>query len=64
MVTEMHPMQLGGASTQMNEEHQEKAIDSLRDWSKWLIGLSFSATTGCVIVLQQGLGLSSSPFFS
>lgn len=34
---------------------QEKAIDFIRDWSKWLIGLNFTSGTGCVVVLQQGV---------
>ncbi|TVR75874.1 MAG: hypothetical protein EA415_02480 [Sphaerobacteraceae bacterium] len=37
----------------MDETRQQKAIDSLRDWSKWLIGLDFAAATGCVVVLQR-----------
>jgi hypothetical protein len=36
----------------MNEARQQSAIDALRDWSKWLIGLDFAAATGCVVVLQ------------
>jgi hypothetical protein len=43
-------------SVRIGAEYQEKAIDSLRDWSKWLIGLNFSAVTGCVIIVQQGVG--------
>jgi hypothetical protein len=37
----------------MDDTRQQKAIDSLRDWSKWLIGLDFAAVTGCVVVLQR-----------
>lgn len=62
MVLGIRSRQFTDASTHMDEEHQEKAIDSLRDWSKWLIGLNFSATTGCVIVLQQGVGPNLKPF--
>lgn len=40
----------------MDKEQQEKAIDALRDWSKWLIGLDFIAGAGCIIVLQGGVG--------
>lgn len=40
----------------MDKEQQEKAIDALRNWSKWLIGLDFTAGTGCIIVLQGGVG--------
>jgi HAMP domain-containing protein len=36
----------------MSETRQEKALEALRDWSKWLIGISFGAATGCVIVLE------------
>jgi len=38
----------------MDQDSQKHAIDSLRDWSKWLIGVDFAAATGCVIVLQGG----------
>jgi hypothetical protein len=37
----------------MDEARQQKAVDSLRDWSKWLISLDFAAATGCVVVLQR-----------
>jgi hypothetical protein len=36
----------------MDEKGQVRAIESLRDWSKWLIGLNLAATSGCVLVLQ------------
>lgn len=39
----------------MDEVNQQRAIEALRDWSKWLIGLNFGATTGCVIMLQGGM---------
>ncbi|SEO55720.1 hypothetical protein [Aquisalimonas asiatica] len=38
----------------MDQDTQKHAIDSLRDWSKWLIGVDFAAATGCVVVLQGG----------
>lgn len=38
----------------MDQDSQKHAIDSLRDWSKWLIGVDFAAATGCVVVLQGG----------
>lgn len=38
----------------MHEDQQHKAIDALRDWSKWLIGVDFLAGAGCVTVLQLG----------
>ncbi|ABI58057.1 hypothetical protein ACN2MM_14380 [Alkalilimnicola ehrlichii MLHE-1] len=37
----------------MDQDSQKHAIDSLRDWSKWLIGVDFAAATGCVVVLQS-----------
>ncbi len=47
----------------MNEpQQQEKAIDSLRDWNKWLIGLNFFSGTGCVLMLQQGVSPLLIPF--
>ncbi len=39
----------------MDSTNQKNAIDSLRDWSKWLIGLDFVAAGGCVVVLQGGV---------
>lgn len=41
----------------MDETRQERAIEALRDWSKWLIGLNFAAATGCVIILQNASGV-------
>jgi tellurite resistance protein TehA-like permease len=35
-------------------ENLLKAIASLSDWSKWLIGVNFGAATGCVLVLRGG----------
>lgn len=52
----------------MNEEdqikavNQHKAVESLRDWSKWLIGINFAAATGCVVVLQGGVKGPPRPF--
>lgn len=37
---------------------QEKALELLKDWSKWAAGLNFGAATGCVIMLQQGVPAS------
>jgi hypothetical protein len=34
------------------EETRLKAIQSLSDWSKWLISVNFAAATGCVLVLR------------
>ncbi len=44
------------------EDNQFKAIDAIRDWSKWLIGINFAATTGCVVVLQEGVKGPPRPF--
>ena len=33
-------------------EARLKAIQSLSDWSKWLISVNFAAATGCVLVLR------------
>lgn len=46
----------------MNEESQLRAAESLRDWSKWLIGVNFAAATGCVVVLQGGVKGPPRPF--
>lgn len=46
----------------LNEENQLKAVESLRDWSKWLIGINFAAATGCVVVLQGGVTGPPRPF--
>lgn len=35
---------------------QEKAINMLIDWNKWLAGLNFGAATGCIVVLENGVG--------
>ena len=34
------------------KEARLKAIQSLSDWSKWLISVNFAAATGCVLVLR------------
>lgn len=36
-------------------QQQEKAVDSLRDWCKWMIGLNLTMGTGCVLVLLRGV---------
>jgi hypothetical protein len=38
----------------MDEARQEKAVESLRDWCKWVIGLDFGAVVGCVFILENG----------
>lgn len=36
----------------MREENQLRAAESLRDWSKWFIGVAIAAAAGRVIGLQ------------
>lgn len=38
----------------MDESRQQRAIDSLKEWSQWLIGVDFMAATGCMVVLERG----------
>ncbi len=45
----------------MDETRQEKAIDVLRDWSKWLIGVNVFSATGCVIVLERDVPVLLQP---
>ena len=40
----------------MDEEMQQKALESVREWSKWLVGVNLAAGAGCVAVLQTGVG--------
>lgn len=40
----------------MTKEAQAKAIDVLFNWVKWVVATSFGAATGCVVVLQSGVG--------
>jgi hypothetical protein len=35
---------------------QEKAVNILIDWNKWMAGLTFGAATGCIVVLENGVG--------
>ncbi|MBA3724304.1 MAG: hypothetical protein H0W89_05475 [Candidatus Levybacteria bacterium] len=35
---------------------QEKAVNMLIDWNKWMAGLTFGAATGCIVVLENGVG--------
>lgn len=46
----------------MDDTNQHKAIESLRNWSQWLIGIDFAAATGCVVVLQGGVKGPPRPF--
>jgi hypothetical protein len=36
-------------------QQQEKAVESLRDWCKWMIGLNLTMGAGCVLVLLRGV---------
>src|SRR5512144_461402 len=38
---------------QWGTHQQEKAIESLRDSAKWVVGLSFASATGCVVTLKD-----------
>ena len=49
-------------SERLDEQHQQRAVESLRDWSKWLIGIGLGAATGCVVVLQGGVKGPPRPF--
>lgn len=40
----------------MNEGRQQQALELVRDWSKWLVGVNLAAGAGCVAVLQSGVG--------
>lgn len=46
----------------MNLERQEKAIDALRDWSKWLISLNTISFGGCAFMVAQGASSVIKPF--
>jgi len=37
-----------------SNETRLRTIQSLSDWSKWLISVNFAAATGCVLVLREG----------
>lgn len=37
----------------MSEASQKNAIDALHDWSKWAIGIAFTAGAGCVVMLRE-----------
>ena len=37
----------------MNEARQKAAIEALRDWSNWIIGLGFTAGAGCVAIFRD-----------
>lgn len=46
----------------MDEQSQQQAIEALRDWSKWLIGLNVFSAAGCVTILEGGVGSNLKPF--
>jgi len=37
----------------MNAANQKDAIEALHDWSKWVIGVGFTAGAGCVVIFQD-----------
>ena len=36
----------------MSEASQKDAIEALHDWSKWVIGIGFTAGAGCVAIFR------------
>jgi hypothetical protein len=34
---------------------QEKAVETLLDWNRWVLGLAFAAGGGCIVVLERGI---------
>jgi len=37
----------------MDEASQKDTIEALSDWSKWLIGIGFTAGAGCVVIFRE-----------
>jgi hypothetical protein len=37
----------------MDAARQKDAIEALHDWSRWVIGLGFTAGAGCVVLLRD-----------
>ena len=48
----------------MDGKNQEQALDSLCEWSKWLIGLNVVAATGCIVKIEQGTPGNLNPFLA
>jgi hypothetical protein len=48
----------------MDTKNQEQAIDSLCEWSKWLIGLNVVAATGCIVKIEQVTPGNLNPFLA
>lgn len=46
----------------VTDKAQEKAIEFLSDWVKWLVATNLGAVTGCVLVLQGDVS-GASRFF-
>jgi len=49
-------------SGEIFSEQQAKAVDTLGEWSKWLIGLNFAAGTGCMVILEAGVSALIKPY--
>ena len=37
----------------MDAARQKDAIEALHDWSRWVIGLGFTAGGGCIVILRE-----------
>ena len=48
----------------MDAMNQEQALDSLCEWSKWLIGLNVVAATGCIVKIEQVTPGNVNPFLA
>jgi hypothetical protein len=48
----------------MDAMNQEQALDSLCEWSKWLIGLNVVAATGCIVKIEQVPPGNINPFLA
>lgn len=46
----------------MAEDSQEKALELVGEWSKWLVSVNVVAVAGCVAVLQGGVAGTSRTF--
>jgi len=47
----------------MDKSVQMDAINALRDWSRWLIGLNTVLGGGCLTILQSGTMVGTSRLF-
>lgn len=46
----------------MSDASQQAAIESLRDWSKWLVGLDVAGLAGCILKEHASGGLAGATF--